>query len=92
MALTTEDLRTALARDVGIDTADINGATPLFSGGILNSFSLVALIGVLEERSGIKIHPMDLTLDNFDTIDRMLAYVARSHAAAANGVGSKTRA
>lgn len=82
MTLTCDEIRAALARELGLDTTEINGSTPLFSGGILNSFSLVALLGVVEERSGIRIHPMDITLDNFDTIDRMLAYVARSHAAA----------
>lgn len=78
MDLTIDDIRVALDRDLGIDTAGIDGSTPLFSGGVLNSFTLVALMTLLEKRAGVKIRPMDLTLDNFDSIDRILAYLARS--------------
>jgi acyl carrier protein len=77
MDLTGDDILDALRTELGLDTKNIVGSTPLFSSGIINSFSLVTLLLYLETRGGFRIPPMDITLENFDSIDRILAYVGR---------------
>jgi len=36
---------------------------------------MVALIMFIEHTAGLRVHPADVTLDNFDSIDRILAFV-----------------
>ena len=76
--MTTADILEALEQELGLDTTGIGESTPLFSGGLIDSFSLVSLLLFIETRADITIQPMDVTLENFDSIARMLAYVARS--------------
>lgn len=76
--LTESDIIDVFQRELGLDTRGIDRSTPLFSAGLIDSFSLVSLLLFLETRSGITIQPMDVTLANFDSIDRMLAFVARA--------------
>jgi acyl carrier protein len=67
-----------LDEDLGIDVAGIEPDTPLFSSGIIDSFSLVTLLTFLESEGGIRISPADVNLDNMDSLARMLAYVERA--------------
>jgi len=78
MEMTTkEQLRRYLGNDLGLDVGRISDETPLFSSGMVDSFALVKLIVWIEDRTGIRVNPLDVTLENLDTVDRMLAYVAR---------------
>jgi acyl carrier protein len=86
MALTRDDILTALRTELGVDTSGVDESTPLFSAGLIDSFSLVSLILFLETRGGISVQPMDVTLENFDSVGRMLAYVARVQNAASSTV------
>ena len=36
---------------------------------------MVNLIMFIEDIAGVRVHPADVTLDNFDSIDRILAFV-----------------
>lgn len=81
MALTRDDIFSALKTELGVNTAGLDESTPLFSAGLIDSFSLVTLIMFLETRGGISVQPMDVTLENFDTVGRMLAYVDRTQTA-----------
>jgi acyl carrier protein len=60
----------------GEATAD----TPLFSTGALDSLGMLSLITLIEERTGLEIRPHEVTLENFDTVSRMLSF-AESRAA-----------
>jgi acyl carrier protein len=75
------DLRRYLAGELGLDVGSVEDDTPLFSSGMVDSFALVKLIVWLEDRTGIRVGPLDVTLENLDTVERMLAYVARRHTA-----------
>jgi acyl carrier protein len=77
MALTEQTLLAYLNKDLGIDTADISRTSPLFSSSLIDSFSLVSLITFVEEQTGIKVKPMDVNLENFDTIENILHYMDR---------------
>ncbi|MCB1333190.1 MAG: acyl carrier protein [Roseivivax sp.] len=67
-----------LEDDLGIEVSEITTSTPLFSHGILDSFSLVNLMMFLENEGGFRIKSIDVNLENLDTIDRILAYSERS--------------
>ena len=42
--------------------------------------NLTALIVFLEETFSIKVKPMDIVFENLDTVNHMLAYIARKKA------------
>ena len=75
MSLSQEQLVSHLRDDLNIDEP-IDGETELFSSGLLDSVSMVSLITFIEEKTGATIQPADVTLENFDTVERILAYVA----------------
>ena len=75
MTLASENIRTYLADRLGVDLTDVNDQSPLFSSNLVDSFSLVELITFIEAQGGIKVDAWDVTLDNFDSIDRILSYV-----------------
>ena len=45
--------------------------------GILNSFSIVMLIGELSDQFDIEISPQEITYENFDSLDGLAAMVER---------------
>ena len=78
MALERESLRTYLRDRMGLDISNVHDDTPLFSSNLLDSFSMVDLIMFIEEKAGIRIQQADVTLDNLDSIARILRFVASS--------------
>ena len=63
--------------ELGLDTDDIAPDTLLFTDSIVDSFALVSILMFLEGQAKIEINPRDVNLDNFDSIERMIAYVER---------------
>lgn len=49
--------------------------TSLFSDGTIDSIGLISLVEYLERTCGIEVGPTDVTMENFDTITRVIAYV-----------------
>lgn len=64
------------------DEREITETTPLISGGIVDSFSMVSLRRFLEKRYSIRIPDADATPDAFDTVQRIVALVQRFRHAA----------
>ncbi len=54
--------------------------TSLFRDQLLDSMNLTALIAFLEETFSIRVKPMDIVFENLDTVNHMLAYIARKKA------------
>jgi acyl carrier protein len=50
----------------------------LFLSGVLDSFSLVDLVTVIETEFGIRVADSDLRPETFDTISRVEAFIARA--------------
>lgn len=75
--LTNEAILDFLETDLGVEISDIDADTSLFSSQLVDSFALVTLMMFLEREAGIRIAPVDVNLDNMDTINRMLAYVGK---------------
>ncbi len=75
MSISKDALITYVRNELNIDDP-IAGDTELFSTGMLDSVSMVGLISFVEEQGGVHVQPGDVTLENFDTIDAILDYVA----------------
>ena len=52
--------------------------TSLFLSGVLDSFALVDFVTLLESECGIKVADAQLRPENFDTIAKVEAFVARA--------------
>ena len=75
MTLTQDALLDYLEQKHAVPSASVEASTALFSDGHLDSFSMVDLILFIEENTGISVSPGDVTLDNLDSIDRILRFV-----------------
>ena len=59
------------------DDIDVTYTTPLISGGIVDSFSMVSLKRFLERKCGIAIPDGEATPEAFDTVNRIATLVER---------------
>jgi acyl carrier protein len=77
MEIATAVLLKYLNDELAVDTSSLDEDSPLFSSGVIDSFSLVSLLTSIESQWGFRIPSTDVTLENFDTISRITAYVSR---------------
>lgn len=80
MALSRDALLKFVEEKLGVDTAEVDESTPLFSSGMIDSASMVDLIVFVESEGDVKFSPDDITLDNLDSIGRILHFVTHSQA------------
>ena len=59
------------------DDREITETTPLISGGIVDSFSMVSLLRFLEKKYSIHIPDEAATPEAFDTVQNIVALVRR---------------
>ena len=59
------------------DDLDLEVDEPIFSSGILDSFSVIQLMRFLEDEFKIRIQVSDVTLADFDTVRKIDALVAK---------------
>ncbi len=57
------------------DDRELNENTPLISGGIVDSFSMVSLKRFLEKKYNIQIPDADASPEAFDTVNSIVALV-----------------
>ena len=84
MALSMRQLLSFFESELALDVSDIDETTPLFSTGVVDSFSLVMLISFIESQCGFRMTPLDVNLDNLDTMARILDYAGRNSTAQAD--------
>ena len=65
-----------LYEEAGIED-EVGATESLVDGGILDSFDLVALSAFLVTKYKIKIGALDVTLENFDSIEKIANFVER---------------
>ncbi len=70
-----ESLIEFMRGELGLDDEDLDDDTPIFSQGLLDSFSLVELVAFLESKAGIRVGAMDVNLENLDTVGRIMRFV-----------------
>ncbi len=59
------------------DDREVNEDTPLISGGIVDSFSMVSLKRFLEKKYQIQIPDADASPEAFDSVNKIVALVKR---------------
>lgn len=69
-------LEAFLRAEQGIDTP-LTATTSLVSSGLVDSVGLMRLAAFLEDETGIEIPDQDLTAEQFDTLERIEAYLLR---------------
>jgi acyl carrier protein len=69
-----------IREEADLDADEATADTSLFRDQLLDSMNLTALIAFLEETFSIKVKPMDIVFENLDTVNHMLAYIARKKA------------
>ncbi len=57
------------------DDIEVNYDTPLISGGLVDSFSMVSLLIFLENKFRIKIPPSKATPEAFNSVNNIVALV-----------------
>jgi acyl carrier protein len=75
MTLDKDALLNFLDEQLGVETAQLDEDTPLFSSGIVDSAGMVTLIVFVESCTGMRFTPDDITLDHLDSIGRILSFV-----------------
>lgn len=77
----TTDIRTQIQRYIadelagGRDPAEIGLDDSLIAAGLLDSLALLQLILFLEERFGVKVEDGEVVPDNFQSIERIAAFL-----------------
>lgn len=54
---------------------DVGDAESLLDKGIIDSTGVLELVSFLEEKYGVQVTDDELTANNFDSIDRLTAFV-----------------
>lgn len=73
MALTETQLIGYLRDSLFLD-GNLDPDSELFSNGALDSVAMLSLIAFVEEKSGMEVRTEHVTLDNFDTPARIVAF------------------
>lgn len=60
-----------------VDNEVLENNKELVHSGVLNSFSIVMLIGELSDNFDIEISPQEIVYENFDSLDGLVAMVKR---------------
>jgi len=66
--------------EADLEEDEVDADTSLFRGQLLDSMTLTALLAFLEETFAIRVKPMDIVFENFDTVNHMMAFIGRKKA------------
>jgi len=74
-----DELLGMINAEVSFDPSEeITPETDLLLTGLVDSLGVVQIVAWMEDRLGIEIEPVDVVLENFQTVERMVAFVMRS--------------
>jgi len=71
------DLQRLIVEELTEDRTEIDPDVSLIAAGILDSIAIIRVFAFIEENYGITINDPEKTLDNFETIDRISAFIER---------------
>ena len=77
MTITIDEISEFMSTELAIDMTEVDQTTPLFSTGMIDSFSLITLVVFLETRCNFRMPPLDVNLDNLDSIEKIISYLDR---------------
>ena len=53
----------------------LSNDTELFAGGLLDSMNLIQLMAFVEENFDVSVEPLELSYENFGSVDRLTRFV-----------------
>jgi acyl carrier protein len=75
-----DKIRAFICDELGYEPAEIGPGTLLFSTGLVDSFTFVGTLALIEATLGCELDPRSITVENFDSIGRMTEFL-RGHLA-----------
>ncbi len=72
-----EQLTAFIQDEIVFDDVVVTGEFDLLLSGAVDSLGVIRITHWMEETLGILVDPGDVTLENFQTIDKMAAYLDR---------------
>lgn len=73
-----EQIKAFIDSELGVDMGAVEQDTPLFSEGIIDSFTLISVVMFIEETYALKVGRLDINLANFDSLSKMARYIEAS--------------
>ena len=71
-----------ITAEVSLDPShEITLETDLLLTGLVDSLGVVQIVGWIEDELGLDVDPLDVILDNFQTVGQMEAYIERQRVA-----------
>jgi acyl carrier protein len=73
-----EDIRQYVISEFlpGEKPSNLRDDTPLRTGGILDSMATLRLVGFIEDHYGIEVEAHEASVENFDSLDSIAAFVS----------------
>ena len=80
----TAVIRTYLAENILFsgDTYPYPDEASFLDEGIVDSMNVLEIVGFVEKRFGIKVNDQEIVPDNFDSVSKLAAFVAKKQPAA----------
>lgn len=70
-----QELKDYIVETTFVEPDSFDNNTPLFEAGIFDSMGLLLLIDFLQEHYHVEVTDEELTVENFETIDRIVRFV-----------------
>ena len=77
MTITRQVLLDYLQNQFRLNADEVSDGTLLFSDGLLDSLSVAELLMFIEEQGGFTVEPTEITIDNFDSVEKILDFAKR---------------
>ena len=61
--------------EIVIDDVAVDDETDLLLSGAVDSLGVIRITHWMEEETGVLVDPGDVTLENFQTVSKMIAYL-----------------
>ena len=61
----------------GNENASLDDGESFLESGIIDSTGILEVVGFLEDEFGFEVTDEDLVPDNFDSIDKLIAYIEK---------------
>lgn len=75
MSSHAEALTSFIQDEIVLEDITVDGDTDLLLSGAVDSLGVIRITHWMEETAGIAVDPGDVTLDNFQTVQKMTAYL-----------------
>ena len=71
----SEALTRFIQEEIVFDDVVVDGDIDLLLTGLVDSLGVIRITHWMEETTGVLVDPGDVTLENFQTVDKMAAYL-----------------